>query len=469
MAWVALAPLIVSALARPPRQAFAWGLFFGTVFFTVLLRWLNFTFRVYSAIPWPLTWLPTVALAAYCALYVALFAAGVSWVGRRRSVVWALAVAPCLWVTAEWLRGHLFGGFPWGLLGYSQYLRLPVIQIAELGGVYAVSFLLVVVNGALAGCFVLPFRRSLTALGLAAALVALTLVFGRARLEAALPPPEATIGVMQPSIEQPLKWDPNHLSSVLAIYFALSRRVGAERPELLVWPETASPTLLRRDPALLDTLVDLARSYQLAILVGSVDVEGTPERLHNSAFLVTARGIEGRYDKMQLVPFGEYVPLSSVIGFVRGWAEFISEMTPGSRSVVFPGPPAPFGIVICYEGIFPELFREFVRGGARLMVNMTNDAWFGRTSGPFQHLTMYPFRAVEHRIAVVRAANTGVSAFIAPTGQITRQLSLFTRGTMIDRVPLRIGQTLYGRLGDWLVWLSMAASAVALGARRSPA
>jgi apolipoprotein N-acyltransferase len=169
---------------------------------------------------------------------------------------------------------------------------------------------------------------------------------------------------------------------------------------------------------------------------------------------------------MQLVPFGEYVPLSSVIGFVRGWAEFISEMTPGSRSVVFPGPPAPFGIVICYEGIFPELFREFVRGGARLMVNMTNDAWFGRTSGPFQHLTMYPFRAIEHRIAVVRAANTGVSAFIAPTGQITRQLSLFTRGTMIDRVPLRVGRTLYGRLGDWLVWLSMAASAVALGARR---
>ena len=130
----------------------------------------------------------------------------------------------------------------------------------------------------------------------------------------------------------------------------------------------------------------------------------------------------GRYDKIHLVPFGEYVPLSGVIGFVRGWAEFIADLEPGSRAVVFPGPPAPFGVVICYEGIFPELFREFVDGGARVMVNMTNDAWFGRTSGPGQHLAMYPLRAVEHRVAIVRAANTGVSAFVEPTGRIVRHL-----------------------------------------------
>jgi apolipoprotein N-acyltransferase len=200
------------------------------------------------------------------------------------------------------------------------------------------------------------------------------------------------------------------------------------------------------------------------ILVGSVDIGETPSDIRNTAFLLTERGIVGRYDKIHLVPFGEYVPLSGVIGFVRGWAEFISELTPGTRAVVFSGPPAPFGVVICYEGIFPALVRRFVEGGARFMVNMTNDAWFGRTSGPLQHLAMYPFRAVEHRVAVVRAANTGVSAFIAPTGKIVRSLGLFERGTLVQAVPLRTRQTLYTRIGAWLAYVSLAASALALAA-----
>ena len=129
---------------------------------------------------------------------------------------------------------------------------------------------------------------------------------------------------------------------------------------------------------------------------------------------------------------------------------------------MFPGPPAPYGVVICYEGIFPDLVRDFVRGGARLMVNMTNDAWFGRTSGPEQHLSMYPFRAVEHRVSVVRAANTGVSAFIAPTGQIIRRMNLYERGLLTETVPLRVGQTLFTRLGDWLGLLALAVSAATL-------
>jgi apolipoprotein N-acyltransferase len=201
--------------------------------------------------------------------------------------------------------------------------------------------------------------------------------------------------------------------------------------------------------------------------VGAVDAEGQSQpKVRNTAFLLTERGIAGRYDKIHLVPFGEFVPLSSVIGFVRGWAEFIAELEPGSSAVVFPGPPAPFGVVICYEGIFPELVREFVKGGARVMVNMTNDAWFGRTSGPWQHLAMYPFRAVEHRTALVRAANTGVSAFIAPTGEVIRRMGLFERGVLTERLPLRAGVTLYTRLGEWLAWLSLAVSAAALIAAR---
>jgi apolipoprotein N-acyltransferase len=462
-AWVALAPVLVLALTRPPRAALGWGWLAGFVFFLMLLRWLNFTFRLYSAIPWPLTWGPTALLAAYCGLWGGLVAGAVSWLGRGAGPGWALLAAPFLWVAGEWGRAHLMGGFPWGTLGYTQSRQLAVIQIAELGGVWAVSFVVFAVNAALAGCLTLERRRAAIGLGLAGALVAGTLAFGVSRLGQPPPPDALTIALVQPAIEQPLKWDEEYTAMTLSIYGNLTRSAAARHPDLIVWPETASPTLLRRDEVLLTALTDLSSRSGVPLLVGSVDAEGdSPPELRNTAFLVTGRGIVGRYDKIYLVPFGEFVPLAGLIGFVRGWATFISELTPGSRAVVFPGPPAPFGVVICYEGVFPELVRRFVTGGARLMVNMTNDGWFGRTSGPLQHLAMYPFRAVEHRTAVVRAANTGVSAFIAPTGRIVSTLGLFERGVLLRRVPLRSVETLYTRWGDWLAYLAVAVSAIAL-------
>ena len=459
VAWIALAPLLAVALLRGPRRGFLWGWLGGFTFFLGLLQWLNFTFSTFSAIPFPLTWLPTMALAAYCALWIALVMAVVGWMGTRAPGL-ALAVAPFVWVAAEWGRGHLFGGFPWGLLGYTQYSQLRVIQIAELGGVYAVSFVVLAVNAAVAGLVVLSWRPALVGLGGGAALLALTLGFGAWRLGEPPPQETARVSVMQPSIEQPLKWDPEHAGTVLRIYLALSRRAAADAPVLLVWPETATPTPLNRDPALVEILRELAAELRTALVVGSIDVEGSrPAVLRNAAYVLTERGVEGRYDKMQLVPFGEYVPLSRLIGFVRSWAEFISELEPGSRTVVFPGPPAPFGVVICYEGIFPELVREFVKNGARLIVNITNDAWFGRTSGPPQHLAMYALRAVEHRTAVVRSANTGVSAFVEPTGRIARRLPLFERDVLTADVPLRTRTTLYTRLGDWVAYLGLAVTA----------
>ena len=463
--WLLVAPVILTALSRAPRAALGWGWLFGTVFFLVLLRWLGYTFGVYSAIPWPLTWVPILALAAYCGLYVGGFAWAVSWIGRRRAPGLALAAAPFLWVAGEWVRSHLLGGFPWGTLGYSQYLRLPIIQIAELGGVHAVSFVLVAVNAAAAGCLVLPWRGALTGALACGALLAATLGFGTARLATPPRPGEVTVAIMQPAIEQPLKFDPTYVATTLGIYSSLTRRASAEHPQLVVWPETAVATPLRRDPGLVDGLIDLARTLRVALLVGSIDVnDTTPPKLTNSAFLLTEHGVVERYDKIHLVPFGEFVPFSSLLGFIRGWAEFISELEPGSNAVVFQGPPAPFGVVICYEGIFPELVREFVRGGARLIVNMTNDAWFGRTDGPWQHLAMYPLRAVEHRTAVVRAANTGVSAFIAPTGQILRRLSLSRRAIMVERLPLRSGETLYSKFGEWLAYLALGVTAGTLAA-----
>jgi len=163
------------------------------------------------------------------------------------------------------------------------------------------------------------------------------------------------------------------------------------------------------------------------------------------------------------VPFGEYVPLAWLIGFVRSWAEFISDFAAGQSETIFPLPRAPFGTVICYEVIFPEVFRAFVARGAAVMVNITNDAWFGRTSGPWQHLGMVPLRAVEHRVAIARSANTGVSAFVEPSGRVSRLLPLFERGVLHHRVALRTRTTLYTRLGDWLAHGCLALGAAVLG------
>jgi apolipoprotein N-acyltransferase len=464
LAWLAVVPLFCIALLMPPRLALAWGWLTGTVFFVVLLRWLDHTFRVYSAVPWPLTWLPIAALAAYCGLYFGLVSWAIAWLRGRVGSSVALLAAPMLWVTAEWLRGRLLGGFPWGLVGYSQYGMLPLIQIAELTGVYGVSFVVVAVNAAVAGTLVLSWRRAVIGLLAAFGLLGATLSFGWFRLSEAASAGDVSIALMQPAIEQPLKWDPTYQARTLNIYLELTRRAAGTRPDLIVWPETAAPTPLRTDTALQRTLADLSARAGAPILVGSIDVaDDEPPRSFNTAFLLTPGGIEGRYDKIKLVPFGEYVPLSSLIGFVRGWADFIADLEPGQRPVVFPGSPAPFGVVICYEGVFPELVRRFVRDGARFMVNMTNDGWFGRTSGPWQHLSMYSFRAVEHRIGFARAANTGVSAFVAPTGRVLRQLGLFERGVLRDALPLRTGQTLYTRLGDWFVAACAGASTTCLG------
>ena len=469
-AWVWLAPALCIALARSPRGALADGWLAGAAFFVVLLRWLDYTFRSYSEIPWPLGWLPIGLLAAYCSLYAGVVVGIVSWLGRRIGKGWALAMAPVLWVGGEWIRGHLMGGFPWGLLGYSQHGVLPVIQIAELAGVYGVSFLLVAVNAALAGVVGLGWRRAWPGALAVAALLVASVSFGASvlwredRTDRA-GRPSVPVAVIQPSIEQSIKWDPAYNNQVLAIHERLTREAAALHPALIVWPETAAAIFLRADRPLLDRLTRLSQDLETPLLIGSIDRENvTRGRFLNSAFLLTGQGIRAKYDKIHLVPFGEYVPLGWVIGFVRSWAEFISDFDAGRTPTIFSLPGAAFGTVICYEVIFPELFREFVARGASFMVNITNDAWFGQTSGPWQHLSTLALRAVEHRVAIARAANTGVSAFVEPSGRVSARLPLFERGLLEQRVVLRVRATLYTRLGDWFAYgcLGLGAGVVGL-------
>jgi apolipoprotein N-acyltransferase len=379
----------------------------------------------------------------------------------------ALWLAPAFWVGAELARAHALSGAPWGLLGYVPYRRLAVIQIAAWTGVYGVSALLALVNAALAWAAVRATpRAAAVSAGLVALAVGGTLAVDAARAREG-ERPTLPVALVQGNIDQSVKWDRAYQRETLEIYGALTRD-AAPGVRLVVWPEAAVPAYLLYEPWVLGWLVDLARGVGTPLLVGAPDAlpDGQVTRYLNSAILVGEQGVTARYDKMHLVPFGEYVPLKRLLFFVEAIAVEIGDFTPGRQPVIFPLEGAPFGTVICYEVIFPDLFRRFVGGGARFMVNITNDAWFGNSGGPLQHLAMVPLRAVENGVAVARAANTGVSALVHPSGRIERELGLFQRGVLRVPVPLRgAGETFYTRFGDVFAYAASTVSAAALAAR----
>ena len=424
------------------------------------MRWLTHTMTTFSQMTMPVAVLVLLALAGYLALFWGGVAWALAWL-RGRLGTGALWLAPALWVAGELGRTYLLGGFPWGLLGYVPSRRLLVIQIAAWTGVYGVSALLVLVNTALAWTAV-ERRWRAAGLSLAGAAVAGALLVGHAHL-APVDAPTLRVAVVQGNIAQAVKWDAGFKAETLRIYGELTRAV-APGSRLVVWPEAAVPAYVRFEPAALRWLTDLAAGVRVPLLVGVPDAEtdGRRVRYLNSAFLVESAGVRARYDKMHLVPFGEYVPLKRLLFFVEAIAAEIGDFTPGRQVTILPLEDTPFGTVICYEVIFPGLFRRFVAEGASFMTNITNDAWFGDSGGPLQHLAMVPLRAVENRIAIVRAANTGVSAFVLPSGAIQSTLPLGVRGTLRAEVPLRRGYTFYARFGDVFAYACAAISGAAL-------
>jgi apolipoprotein N-acyltransferase len=463
LGWVAVAPLLALApTARSPRQAFLEGWIAGLAFFLPLLRWLTETMTTFSQLTLPLAVLVVVALAAYLALFWGAVSWSLAWL-RGRLGAWTLWLAPALWAAAELGRTHLLGGFPWGLLGYVPSSRLLLIQIAAWTGVYGVSALLLLVNTALAWAALERRSRAIAMAGvLSAGAVGGAVLVGRAQLDQPAAP-TVPVALVQGNIPQTVKWDARFRAETFGIYGQLTQ-AAAPGSALIVWPEAAVPAYLRFEPGAMQWLTALAETVRVPLLVGAPDAltEGRVVRYLNSAFLVETEGVRGRYDKMHLVPFGEYVPLKRLLFFVEAIAAEIGDFTPGREATVFRLGGTPFGTVICYEVIFPDLFRRFVAGGAAFMTNITNDAWFGDSGGPLQHLQMVPLRAAENRVAIARAANTGVSAFVLPTGAIRSTLPLGARGVLRADVPLRRETTFYTRFGDVFAYACAAIAGAAL-------
>jgi len=466
-AWISLLPLLYALRGKNSLQGLLLGVTAGFTAHIGIMYWITCVVVEYGYLPYPVGIAAMLLLSLYLSVYTGLFAALLVFSRRRGLPFWV--AAPVLWVVLEYGKSQLLTGFPWENLGYSQYLYLPVIQIADVAGVYGVSFLIVFVNAILYELFFVATEKRSKAARIIAVLAVPALVctygvFRLQELEAAVKTaPSLTARIAQGNIDQSVKWDPRYQRETIAAYADLSApapAAGSDRPELIVWPETAFPSFFQDINDLHRDVAGLARSAASWLLFGSpaYTYRGGELVLFNSAFLLAPDGtIAGRYDKVHLVPYGEYVPWRRFFPFINKLVAGIGDFGVGPGYHPLSLSDRRLGVLICYEGIFPEAARDYKRGGAEFLINITNDAWFGRTSAPYQHLSMTVFRAVENRLDVIRAANTGISALIDATGRIGERKELFQRGRLDVKIHFYGRDTFYATHGDLLVYLSFTA------------
>jgi apolipoprotein N-acyltransferase len=470
LAWVAFIPLLHALQEKKPYQGFITGFLTGLTAYIGIIYWIAYVVVHYGYLPLPVGIAVMLLLSAYLALYVALFAAGVVYFHARG--VSPILAAPLLWTSLEYAKSHLLTGFPWENLGYSQYLFTPLIQAADITGVFGLSFVIVFVNVVIYDVFHFWHSRRerkrglrrITAEVIAGCLVLLILVgYGIFRIrdvEKSLDQaPQMPVSLIQGNIDQSVKWRPDFQQETIRIYTTLTRQVAPAGNGLIVWPETATPFFFQDQNEMHREVASLPRLTSDWLLFGSPRYErdGLDLLFLNSAFLLSPDGrIAGRYDKVHLVPYGEYVPLRRFFPFINKLVAGIGDFRsgPGYEPLIMQadGLSRKLGVMICYEGILPEAGRAYRQQGASLLVNITNDAWFGNTSAPYQHLSMTAFRSVENRLYLVRAANTGISAIIDPTGRIKARSALFEKATLAGTVRLMDESTFYSTYGDVFVY-----------------
>jgi apolipoprotein N-acyltransferase len=469
--WIALAPLLVALLPQRGRslaRAFGLGVTAGLVYFAGTLYWITRVMAVYGGLTGWVAVLVNALLVAYLALFPGLFAV----VMRRLLVAYgarALMAAPLAWVATELGRRYLFGGFPWVLLGYSQATTLPVAQLASLFGVYGVSAFLASVSAAAAYCAATssPRERGKAAGAVALLLVAVAVWGSRraARAEWTQTGEPLQVGLIQGNVDVSEKGESGRGASILQNYLRMTRQAIGAGAELVVWPESSTPFAFDEDPDSAAQVRTLARQARVPILLGSdefewrtVDHRRVVDRSFNSAFLVRADGSTGGiYRKIHLVPFGEYVPLKRLLFFAAPLVEAVgSGFDAGEDATLLPVGGHRISVAICYEIVYPDLVRQFVRGGSELLTTMTNDAWFGPTSAPYQHFAQASMRAIEEGRYLVRSANTGISGIVDPYGRVLAETDIFRPAVVVGTVRFLQESTFYARVGDVFPYASAA-------------
>jgi len=480
VAWIALVPLLIALSGwrgrqerlpgQPPLRAFLLGLVTGTVYFVGTVYWTSTVVATYGNLSTPLALFAMLLLALYLALFPAVMALVTSRLITRGGAG-ALFFAPAAWVATEFFRGYLFGGFPWVPLGNSQVTVLPVAQLASVFGVYGLSMLVALVSASIAFALVSTGRARTIALAAVALLLAVVGGWGSLRIADGSLTRQGTpirVGLAQGNIEQSDKWRPGEARRIFTTYIGLTRDVVRRGAQFVIWPESATPFTFESDPIGQQEMRALAREVRVPILFGSdqvVATSGTPAH-YNAAFVLTPDGTTAAvYRKIHLVPFGEFVPLSEWLTFfpplvqtLAGFAPF----KPGESMVMLPVGEHLTSTAICYEVVYPSLVREAVTAGSQLLTTITNDAWYGHSSAPYQHFDMASMRAIEHGRYLARAANTGISGVVDPYGRVVAQSAIFEQVGLVEEVRLLTGRTIYTSIGDLIAYLAIVLTAAAL-------
>jgi apolipoprotein N-acyltransferase len=486
-AWIALAPLLVAVAhrAQSGRRAFTLGLVTGAVYFSGTLYWLVETMTTFGGLSTPLAALAAAILVAYLSLFPAVFAVIqsrlVRGLGRR-----ALLLAPFVWIATEMGRTYVLDGFPWELLGYSQAGVLPVAQLASVVGVYGLSGLVAMVSAGAAHATLGRGAGRWRSLTVVLAIVVAVGLWGTLRLRASALTHEGTpvrVAVLQGNILQDQKWDPAMAGPIMQRYVDLSREAIGRGAQFILWPESATPRPYEESLASGEAIRRLAREAHVTLLVGSDQIERMGPidqlrppaaskvegqvRFYNAAYLIQPDGTTGAiYRKIHLVPFGEYVPFTRLLFFVKPIVEAVSDFTPGTEPLALPVAGHRASTAICYEVIFSSLIRDFVQHGSELLTTITNDSWYGHSSAAYQHWQQASLRTIEEGRYLARAANTGISGFVDPYGRVLQESGLFTSAVMTADLRFLTARTIYSRIGDAVGWLSVALTAAAFFATR---
>ncbi len=465
--WLALAPFTLALVwARSFWGSFFYGWLTGWLVFAGLYRWVFITCVDGGAMGYVLASAAWLGLAALMAVQFAIFGGSCFYLKRLQ---WAFPVLAALgWAALEWAHEMLATyalGFPWFALGYSQWNLPQIIQIASFAGTAGVSFLVAFGGISVGYAFATPYlKRGLGQLVLAAAVFLGTYGFGSAVLSRQ---PAHTLlslqaAVIQPNIDQYKKWTPEFGQEILNTITQTGAELVGKNLMLAVWPESVTPGPVQQEPylSLMQGVAQASGAWQLA---GSTrEAEG---KQYVSAFLFPPsiqQAALSSYDKTHLVPFGEYIPFDGLVRRLFPQVTILGELGAFSagewEQPLLQLDQIPFGVTICYESVFSRLWKAQAKAGARFFVNITNDAWFFDTDAPYQHLAVSVLRAVETRRPVLRAANTGISAIISPSGEILARAELNTRAVLQAAVPLPLGayDSFYVRWGDWFAWVCAA-------------
>jgi apolipoprotein N-acyltransferase len=477
LAWVALVPLLAALRNLSPKNGFYLGLCAGITHYLTLLYWLAYAMSTYGHLPFYATVPILFLLSAYLALYVAVFSTVLTCLPGRLAFLFFFI--PLMWVSLEYIRSFLFTGFPWELIGYTQYKVLHLIQISDLFGVYGISFCIALSNAAIFLVYLnlsgKDWQKKEVKTGHAAgAVFTFALIFcfvwfyGKWRIQSIqkliLDSPSVKVAIIQGNIDQATKWDPAFQRTSIEKYIHLSLLAKKHKPDLVVWPETATPFYFLHNARLSKMVKKGIHETGADFLIGSPSFNLGTHRVeyYNSAYLIGPEGtVYGRYDKAHLVPFGEYVPFKKWLPFLDKMVEGVGDFNPGKKGQTIKWGDYRLGVQICYEIIFPHLSRDMIKNNASLLVNITNDAWYGRSSAPNQHFSMAVFRAVENRRSIIRSANTGISGFIDPCGRVIAATPLFEDLVITRSMPMLEAATFYSRFGDLFARICLGLTLVA--------